>query len=327
MIGFIKTFLSVLLSLLNIFTFPIWGNYTGKFEPVDADNCRLNFAAISDIHMQDDGIRGFMLGFGLHDMQNADKELDALVCSGDLTNHGYAEEWEALVETFGKYTPAKNIILAQGNHDTWTEDDKYDLAREYFIKYTEEITGRKIENEYYSTKVNGYTFIVLASEYDHTDMYISPAQLAWLEAEMAKAAQDGLPIFVISHWPINQTHGLPESWGDEEYEPDEGGMGDQSDAVEAILKKYDNVFHITGHIHLGFKNEGQLGKYEYASVESDGSLHSINLPTYMYVNIDGRIANGTGYQFEVYDDRVELRARSYSASAWYTDYNYTIPLV
>lgn len=327
MIGFIKTFLSILLSVLNVFTSPIWGDYSGKFEPIDADNCKLNFAAVSDIHMKDDGLRAFMLEFGLADMENADRELDALVCSGDLTDHGYAEEWEALVGAFEGYKPAKNIILAQGNHDTWTEDEGYNLAREYFIKYTEEITGRKIENEYYSTQVNGYTFIVLASEYDHTDMYISPAQLAWLEAEMAKAAKDGKPIFVISHWPINQSHGLPVSWGDEEYEPDEGGMGDQSDEVKAILKKYKNVFLITGHIHLGLKNEDQIGRYTYASVESDGSFHSVNLPTYMYVNIDGRIANGTGYQFEVYDDRVELRARSYSASVWYTDYNHTIPLV
>ena len=327
MIGFIKTFLSVILTVLNVFTSFIWGDYTGKFMPLDSDSCKLNFAAISDIHMQDDGIRAFMLGFGLEDMQNADEELDALVCTGDLTNHGYADEWEALVGAFEGYTPAKNIILAQGNHDTWTEDDKYDLAREYFIKYTEEITGRKIENEYYSTKVNGYTFIVLASEYDHTDMYISEEQLEWLEAEMAKAAADGLPVFVISHWPINQTHGLPESWGDEEYEPDEGGMGDQSDAVEAILKQYDNVFLLSGHIHLGFRNEGQLTKYDYLNVESDGSFHSVNLPTYMYTNIDGRVANGTGFQFEVYDDRVEIRGRSYSASVWYTDYSYTIPLV
>ena len=327
MIGFIKTILSVLLSVLNVFTFPIWGNYAGKFEPVDTDNCRLNFAAISDIHMKDDGLRSLMLGFGLHDMDNADSELDALVCAGDLTDHGYAEEWEALVGAFDGYTPAKNIILAQGNHDTWTEDEGYNLAKEYFIKYSKEITGRKIEHEYYSTKINGYTFIVLASEYDHTDMYVSPAQLARLEIEMAKAAADGKPVFVVSHWPINQSHGLPESWGDEEYEPDEGGMGDQSDAIEAILKKYNNVFLISGHIHLGLKNADQSSRYDYASVESDGSFHSVNLPAYMYPNSTGQVSNGTGYQFEVYDDRVELRARCYSASVWYTDYNYTIPLV
>ncbi len=327
MIGFIKTFLSVLLTILNVFTFPVFGNYTAKTEPIDSENCKLNFAAISDIHMKDDGLRSFMLGFGLHDMENSEYPLDALVCAGDLTDHGYAEEWEALVGAFEGYNPAKNIILAQGNHDTWTEDEGYNLAKKYFMEYSEQITGRKIENEYYSTKINGYTFIVLASEYDHTDMYVSDAQLEWLAAEMETASKDGLPVFVVSHWPINESHGLPETWGDDEPEPDDGGMGDQSDAVEAILKSYENVFLISGHIHSGFTNEGQENTYGYLSVESDGSFHSINLPTYMYMTLRGRIANGTGYQIEVYDDRVELRARSYSAGVWYTDYNYSIPLV
>lgn len=327
MIGFIKIFLSVLLSVLNLFTFPIFGNYTAKTEPVDPENCKLNFATISDIHMTDELLRNLVLRFGLQDMENSDYPLDALVCTGDLTDHGEADEWQNLADAFSRYTPAKNIILAQGNHDTWTEDDGYNLARDYFLKYSEEITGRKIENEYYSTKVNGYTFIVLASEDDRTSMYMSDTQLAWLEVEMAKAAADNLPIFVICHWPLNQTHGLPETWGDDEPEPDDGGIGDQSAAVEAILKKYKNVFYITGHIHSGFVKENQKNVYGYTTVESDGSFHSINLPQYMYLTIRGRIANGTGCQFEVYDDRVEIRPRSYSAGVWYTDYNYTIPLI
>lgn len=327
MITALKGFLSVLMAVLNIFTFPVFGNFAGKFEPLDKESCRLNFAAISDIHMTDDGIRPLMLGLGLKGMEDADYPIDALVCAGDLTDHGYSEEWENLTDAFSGYTPAKNIILAQGNHDTWTEDEGYNLARDYFIGYNEKITGRKTEHEYYSTKINGYSFIVLASEYDHTDMYVSDAQLQWLEAEMEKAAADNLPVFVVSHWPINESHGLPETWGDEEPEIDDGGMGDQSAAVEAILKKHKNVILISGHIHSGFTNERQLDEYGYLSVESHGSFHSVNLPSYMYPTIRGRVSNGTGYHFEVYDDRVEIRARSYSADVWYTDYNYTIPLV
>lgn len=327
MIGFIKTFLSIILSILNVFTFPFFGYYTAKTEPLDAQNCKLNFAAISDIHMKDSELRAFMLGFGLFDMENSDTTMDALVCAGDLTDHGYKEEWEMLASAFEGYNPAKSIILAQGNHDTWTEDEGYNLAREYFIDYSEQITGREIANEYYSTKINGYTFIVLASEYDHTDMYVSDAQLMWLESEMIKASSDDLPIFVISHWPLNQSHGLPETWGDDDMEPDDGGMGDQSDKVEAILKKYDNVFLISGHIHNGLSNEDQAETNGYVSVESDGSFHSVNLPSYMYMTIRGRISNGTGCQFEVYEDKVEIRSRSYSAGVWYTDYNFSIPLV
>lgn len=326
MTGFIKTLVSVIMSVLNIFTSVIFGDFTADFKPFE-DDCRLNCSVISDIHMDKTSLRSFMLTFGLHDMENADEEIDLLVCSGDLTDHGEKEEWEMLSKTFSKYNPAKEIILAQGNHDTWTEDEGYNLAKDYFIDYSNEITGRNIEHEYYSTKVNGYTFIVLASEDDRTSMYMSEAQLEWFADEMEKASKDGLPVFVICHWPINQTHGLPETWGDEDMEPDDGGIGDQSAQVEAVLKKYKNVFYITGHLHNGFSNERQEDINHYVSVESDGSFHSVNVPCYMYMTIRGRVANGTGYQLEVYDDRVEIRPRSFSAGVWYTDYNVSIPLV
>jgi len=157
--------------------------------------------------------------------------------------------------------------------------------------------------------------------------YISDEQLDWLAAEMEKASEDGLPIFVICHWPINQTHGLPETWGEEDMEPDDGGIGDQSARAEEILKAYKNVFMISGHIHSGFSNESQNNINGYVSVESDGSFHSINLPSYMYMTFRGRIANGTGFTFEVYENEVVIRARSFSAGVWYTDYNWTIELV
>ena len=327
MIVFIKNFLLVITMVLNTFFSPVFGNFTAETQPVDNDNCKLFFASISDIHMTDETLRSMMLEFGLNDMENFERTLDALVCSGDLTDHGEKEEWDNLEKTFSEYTPAKNIILAQGNHDTWTEDDKYDLAKKYFIEYNEKIAGRKIEHEYYSTKINGYTFIVLSSETDRTAAYMSEEQLNWLAEEMETASKDGLPVFVVCHWPINQSHGLPETWGDDEPEPDDGGIGDQSAKVEETLKKYKNVFMISGHLHNGLTNESQIDTYNYVSVESDGSFHSINLPSYMYMTIRGRIANGTGLNFEVYDNRVDIRARSYSAGVWYTDYNYSIPLV
>ena len=325
-IAFIKGLVAVIMSVLNFFFWPIFGDFTAATTPLKED-CRLNFAAISDIHMKDETARRDMLAFGLQDMENSQHSLDALICAGDLTDHGEKEEWEMLAEAFSGYTPAENIILAQGNHDTWTGDDDYALSAEHFIEYNEVIAGREIEKVYYSTKINGYTFIVLASEIDRTAAYMSPAQLEWLAQEMETASKDGLPIFVVCHWPINQKHGLPETWGDDEAELDDGGIGDQSAQVEEILKKYENVFMVSGHIHNGLTNESQEDVYGYVSVESDGSLHSINLPSYMYMTMRGRIANGTGLNFEVYDDEVVIRARSYSAGVWYTDYNYTIELV
>lgn len=325
-IAFIRGFISVILTVLNVFTGFIFGDFTADTKPL-YDDCKLNFAVLSDIHMTEETARADMLRFGLQDMQEFSSPLDLVVASGDLTDHGEPEEWANLEKAFADYTPAKNIILAQGNHDTWTSDDNYALSRELFIEYNGKIADREIDEVYYSTKVNGYTFIVLGSETDRTAAYISDTQIEWLEGEMEKASKDGLPIFVVSHWPINENHGLPETWGDDEPEPDDGGLGDQSARVEEILKAYENVFMITGHIHSGFTKKGQEDIYGYLSVESDGSFHSINLPQYMYLTLRGRIANGTGFVFEVYEDTIEIRARSYSAGVWYTDYDYTIDLV
>lgn len=325
-ISFIKGLVAVIMTVLNVFTGFIFGDFTAETKPL-YDDCKLNFAAFSDVHMTDEQARVDMLKFGLQDMQNSDYPLDLIIGTGDLTDHGEPEEWANLEKAFADYTPAKNIILAQGNHDTWTGDDDYTLSRELFIEYNEKIAGREIDEVYYSTKVNGYTFIVLGSEEDHTYAYMSDTQLDWLANEMETASKDGLPIFVICHWPLNQTHGLPETWGEDDMEPDDGGIGDQSARVEEILKSYENVIMISGHIHSGFSNDRQEDINGYVSVESDGSFHSVNLPSYMYMTIRGRIANGTGYTFEVYEDTVEIRARSYSAGVWYTDYDYTIDLV
>lgn len=325
MFTFIRSLVAVIMSLLSVCFSGIFGDFTAATEPLK-DDCKLYFAAISDVHMTEETARRDMLRFGLTDFENSERTLDALILAGDLTDHGEEPEWEMLAESFEGYTPAENIIMAQGNHDTWT-DESYEKSRELFIAYNEKIAGREIENVYYSTKINGYTFIVLGSETDRTSAYMTDAQLDWLAEEMDKASKDGLPIFVVCHWPINESHGLPETWGDDEPEIDDGGIGDQSSRVEEILKAYENVFMISGHIHSGFANEEQEDVYGYVSVESDGSFHSINLPSYMYMTIRGRIANGTGFNIEVYEDEVIVRGRSYSSGVWYTDYSWTLELV
>lgn len=325
-----KVFVTVVLSFLNIFTFPAFGFFAGEdnYTVKDTEEIGLHFAAISDIHMTDEFARVQVLKCGLWDMDHAHDELDALVLAGDLTDHGLAEEYENLKKAFEPYSPAGELLMAVGNHDTWTDDDdRYEPAKENFIKYSEEITGRELTECYYTTEINGYTFIVMASEGTHTAATISDTQLKWLREEMEKASEKGLPIFVISHWPLAETHGLPESWGDEEPELLDGSFGDQNYEVEAILKDYENVFLISGHIHNGLVNDKQKDMYGYTSVESDGSFHSVNLPSYMYMGIRGRVMNGLGYSFEVYEDEVLIRARSFTSGIWYTDYDVAIPLV
>ncbi len=333
MVMVLKAVLSVLTSIACFLTSFIFGDFNAGYDPLKED-CSFNFAVISDIHMTEETARRDMLRLGLDDMHNAENKLDALVLSGDMTERARAEQYAMLADAFSGYEPAENIIMSVGNHDTWNDDideeHEFSESERLFIEYNKKIADRDIDKVYYSTVIDGYTFISMSSEYNHTDAYISDAQLDWLDAELAKASVSGKPIFVISHWPINGTHGLPRTWLDNpivedesELEPDEGGFGEQSDAVEAILNKYKNVFLISGHLHNGVANDSMYG---YSSVEKVGNINSVNLPSYMYLGIKGATTNGLGFVFEVYDDEVVIRTRSFTGGVWYTQNVYTVEL-
>ncbi len=338
MVAIIKALVSVITSVLCVLgTLGAGGSFMADYSPKHANECKANFAVLSDIHMTDSSVRQFMVEMALCDMENAKTPLDALILSGDMTNMANAIEYERLENAFAKYTPAKNILMAVGNHDTWNEevddDDRFPESERLFIEYNKKIADRDIDKVYYSTQINGYSFIVMGSEYDHTDAYFSDTQLAWLEAEMAAAAESGKPIFVISHWPLKATHGLPNTWvglpADSEVDEDDlddGHMGNQSDAVYAILSKYENVFLISGHIHNGISNSVDSTIYGYATVEDVNGITSVNLPTYMNMSFRGTISAGLGLQFEVYNHKVLIRTRSFSAGVWYTANEYEIPL-
>ncbi len=327
MIIALKTFLSVLMSVLCFCSSLIFGDFAADYEPVKKD-CKMQFAVISDIHMTDETARRDILELGLYDMENAESRLDALVLAGDMTDHALAGEYALLAEAFSKYNPSDNIILSIGNHDTWNNeidsDDRFPESERLFIEYSKIISDRELEKVYYSTEINGYKFIVMSSEGDNTAAYITDKQLMWLDSELTKATAENKPAFVISHWPLENTHGLPGSWGDD---PEDGTFKDnRSKDVKAVLEKYENVFLISGHIHNGFANSLERKNYSFSTVEKYGSICSVNLPSYMYVGSRGTVANGTGLVVEVYDDEVVIRARSFTAGVWYTNYVYNIQL-
>lgn len=335
---------SVLLSVVMLLSTPlnhILGKKTEKIARAE-ENCRLSFAAISDIHLDESFsfISDGMLELGLMDMEKAAERLDAVVFDGDITNHGYFEQWDIFANSVGNHDIADNLLIVTGNHDTWgpNRDDfnnPVDGVKPTFCKYNKSIAGRDISEMYYSEIINGYYFIVLGSEEDHTCAYISDTQLEWFAAEMAKAAETGLPVFVFMHQPVNQTHGLPYNWNLDEEDPfDEGGIGEQSDRVVEILKKYDNVFYISGHIHAGLKNDDSKIGVDYASVEymkndNGNNITLINLPCFANPDVlrGAHLANGCGFVIEAYDDEVLLRARNFGAGTWLTKFDVAVELV
>ncbi|GEM_PF-245468 len=334
---------SAMLAVIMFLSTPLNFFLGKKTEEIkDAEGgCKLSFAAISDIHLDEKAsfISDGMLGLGFMDMDKAVDRLDAVTFVGDITNHGYIGQWDIFANSVANHDISDRLFVIAGNHDTWgpNRDDfenPEDGVLPTFIKYNKSISGRDIQNMYYSDIVNGYYFICLGSEYDSTCAYVSDTQLEWFAGEMEKASRTGLPIFVFFHQPINGTHGLPYNWGlDKEDPADEGGIGEQSDKVVAILKKYDNVFYLSGHIHAGFKNEGNSTIVDYASVEymkndNGNNITLINLPCFANPDVirGAHMANGCGWVIEAYEGKVLLRARNFGAGTWLTKYDVTVNL-
>ena len=330
----IKGLVTAIITLMTIVAPWAMKGATAPYAPIDSENCLLNFAVISDIHVEttedgetEAGYTDVTSQLVFSGIESYEGELDALVLAGDNTDHGYVAQWNRLEEILGSYNLADEIILASGNHDTWTRGDGDRTHKGLFIQYNRRIADRAVGNVYYSTEVNGYPFIVLCSESDNTGGYFSDTQIKWLKKELKKAAEKELPIFVVCHWPLNQTHGLPVTWGEDDYDDMTGGMGEQSARIEKLLKKYDNVFLLSGHIHAGLSNENMQGVTGYQTLESDGSLHSLNLPRVNAVQGVGNFMIGYGYNVEVYENEVVFRARNYMTDTWAPHYDYTVELV
>ena len=305
--------------------------------------CRLSFAAISDTHLRAKPAFVFraLMHLGLSDMDRAEDKPDALVLNGDITEGGAPAQWELLKGVLEKHDAADQIFLVAGNHDTRGPNRKDfnnpdNGVKVTFQRYNRSIAGREIDQMYYADTVNGYPFIVLGSERDSTDAFLSEEQLQWFAAAMEEAAQTGKPIFVFLHQPLNGRHGAPYTFDlDPDAKPDEGGVGPQSDRVLSILKKYDNVFYFSGHLHAGLKNADTKIGPPYASVEflennKGNPITLVNLPMYIFFDIrhgGSNVELGCGWVVEAYQDEVLLRARSFVTGAWLPSFDQTVPLV
>ena len=164
----------------------------------------------------------------------------AIVMAGDLTEMGFNCEYKNFFDVLDNQTVTKNLLIATGNHDVRYA---YKKNKPIIMNKVEEYLGIDTKGEsFYSYDINGYTFIVMASEKQVFERaYISERQLAFLDGELQKATAEGKPAFVVCHQPLKKTHGLPEVWKT-------GDLGDQSQQVRDVLTKYKNVFYINGRL-------------------------------------------------------------------------------
>ena len=287
------------------------------------DDCLLNVPMLSDTHIEYwEPFRQGFLRCGLRNLRASRSRIDAVLLDGDLTNYGDVQSMDSVYAICEKYRVADTMLLVNGNHDIGhVEDRDHNDVRADLIARYNAFAGTQYDKIYYSTVVNGYTFVVLCDKGDRWDYCkISETQLAFLDAELARGTADGKPVFVCCHWPIEGTHSEDVVWPD-------SGLDLEGQDVQAVLEKYKNVFYISGHMHAGIKSRAVEERYGLSSAEQKNGVTYLNLPTYGLVNWFGYPWSGTGAHLEVYADKVLFRPRSFLTGHWFVNSEYTFELI
>ncbi|MBQ7294563.1 MAG: metallophosphoesterase [Clostridia bacterium] len=267
----------------------------------NSDDIKLSAVFLSDTHIKNDTVSVQQLELALKDIKASDERFDVFALTGDITDGGDSTSFNLAWDTVENSGLSATVLPVMGNHDVWTT---YETGAKQIAEKASEYTGKDIDKPYYSYDVKGYTFIALGSDAPSDKANISSEQLSFLDSELARATKDGKPAFVICHFPLKNTHGLPDVW-----RAGDGDIGEQSEAVRAILVKYKNVFYINGHLHTGIYSAS------LENLSAENGVYSLNLPAYGQPNAKGTFkGTGIGVYMEVYDGKVIFTARNFEAS-------------
>lgn len=271
-----------------------------KHEAKNPDEVKLNFTVLSDCHIEGNNLKTYQVFAKiLRDAKSVKGGNDAAVFLGDNTMNGQDIESMFFYGAINALKPAKNILVAAGNHDFSNGEGEYGTFVDRFMGYNNAFFDAGLTKPYYYRVINGCYFILLSSE-DTTvnTMYLSDEQLTWMKGLLDEAAAKNAPIFVMAHHPVYYLEGR--------------GYNELSD----ILNDYENLLYFCGHTHLEFESSSV---YEWNGVDC------INLPRCTEHATEGYDC-GIGAQVEVYEDEVLVRIRDFDDSKWVDEYEYSYQL-
>lgn len=269
------------------------------------DDPIMSFQVMSDVHVQDNNeIPGQFID-ALKDIKDLDPTSSAIVVNGDFADSGNEKQYKTFFDIMANYNPTPNTIVSIGNHEARWQPGGWEEARTRYLKYNQQYMGDNNGEMFFDKWIDGYHFIVINTEDALKDnAYLSDKQLAWLDQTMAENADPNKPIFLFFHQCLKDT-----------YEMSDMDVGGEQDAqLKAILAKYPQNVMFTGHIHSG---------PDAAPIANIGYGTQVDLPSFSY-NVRGIRRGQIGYQVNVYNDTVEIKARDYKEDEWLSEYDTTI---
>lgn len=310
---------------------------------MDKNKPPLSFQVITDTHVTVDREHDYNKHFeqALLDIASQAPASDAIIHVGDLTDHGFEEEYDEFKRIWSscedKLPP---LYITTGNHDVGLIDasspEKVEALQRLWDEYKSKLpslaaipdldnleqenwdnrssrflsrTGNKML--YHDHWLEGYHFIFLSTEAG-LERYctLSEAQLEWLEQRLAENAAPDKPIFVFLHQPLKNTVA-----GSMEHQDWHGVTEDEQ--LRAILQQFPQVVMFTGHTHW------ELGS-PYTYNEAKPAMFNAASVAYLWTDEDEYKYGSQGYYVEVYDGKVLVRGRDFVNKSWIEEASFTL---
>ncbi|KWX83525.1 metallophosphoesterase [Paenibacillus riograndensis] len=289
-------------------------NESGGQQPL------LTFHIITDTHVPADPSHEYNLNFGraLQDLALHAQGSSGIMHIGDITDHGFTEEYEEVHRILQLHQAAlPEIRYTLGNPAVGLAHWESRLAM-----YTSR-TG--MTGPYPDHWIVCHHFIFLGTEEGlPTFCNLSEEQLRWLDRKLGERAAETRelgrqltdplqPIFLFLHQPLKDT--VAGSLESQEWY----GVT-QDKELRAILSKYPQTLLFTGHTHweLEVSNTMYPGNGETATMFNAASV------AYLWTNADEHKSGSQGYYVEVYSDKVLVRGRDFTTGSWIESAQYEV---
>lgn len=219
------------------------------------DKDSLKLIVISDIHIdKDTSKQSENFKNTLNYITKNFKNIDGIVFCGDITNHGYEEEYNkfiSLLDEFGN--KGWNNIYLMGNHDYCNGLDSIASKSLFKRKLGQEITLFK--------KIKGIDVISISTENESLNGVVSKENIR----EISKYIEDipkKKPILIFTHQPPENT-----VYGSKFY---------PNKQLNELFSNNDNIMLFAGHSHCPVNNDGSIYQKNYTVVGTGAVAYLAN---------------------------------------------------
>ncbi|MGN7765403.1 metallophosphoesterase family protein [Paenibacillus sp. 22594] len=269
----------------------------------------LTFQIITDTHVTADPSHEYNQNFerALHDLADHAQGSSGIMHIGDITDHGFPEEYEEVHRILKLHQAAlPEIRYTLGNHDVGLGHWESRLAM-----YNSRMG---MPGPYHDHWIGGYHFIFMGTEEGlPTFCNLSDEQLRWLDRKLGEKLDQ--PVFLFLHQPLKDT--VAGSLESQEWY----GVT-QDKELRSILSKYPQTLLFTGHTHweLEVDNTMYPGNGETATMFNSASV------AYLWTNADEHKNGSQGFYVEVYPDKVLVKGRDFTKGSWIESAQYEVAM-